>query len=187
MRDYLGTLYASSQAVSAVTKLYGVPSRIHCNGRDSPPVTELSCRAWDICPFCPPASNAAFTRLQLPDLLCSCAPTSSLQPHCTNHPGPAEDNPSVPSEFYHQSPSLPPSPSPFPRAALFSSSFLPATEGVRGIKGQELSEAQAELLLRNPGGAAINAGENVLRSEAICIAACCNTFVCIVPPLFSGV
>lgn len=119
--------------------------------------------------------------------LCSCAPTSSFQPHCTCYPGPAEDNPSVPSEFYHQSPLLPPSSSRFPRAALFSSPSLPATEGVRGIKGQELSEAQAELLLRNPGGAAINAAENVLRSEAICIAACCNTFVCIVPPLFSGV
>lgn len=142
---------------------------------------------WQVCPFCLPALNAVYTRLWLPALLCSCAPTPSSQPHCTHCPGPAEDNPSVPSESYHQSLSLPPSPSTFPRAALFSSPFLPATEGVRGIKGQELSEAQAELLLRNPGGAAINAGENVLCSEAICIAACCNTFVCIVPLLFSGV
>lgn len=40
--DLLGTLYAYSQAASAVTLLYGVPRKIHCDGRDNPPASELS-------------------------------------------------------------------------------------------------------------------------------------------------
>lgn len=133
---------------------------------------------WQLGPFWPPALKAACTRLRL--LGGSLAP-APVSPHASRrHSG-------TPSKSYHLSPSLPPGPPSLPRAALFAPPSPPAAEGVRGIKGQELSEAQAELLLRNPGGAAINAGENVLCSEAICIAACCNTFVCIVPLLFSGV
>lgn len=142
---------------------------------------------WQVCPFWLPAVKAAYTRLQLlgaPLLLCRNTPLPAplhVSPRASRrHPG-------IPSKSYHPSPSVPPSPSSFPRAALFSPPSPPAAEGVRGIKGQELSETQTELLLCNPGGAAINAGENVLCSKAICIAACCNTFVCIVPLLFSGV
>lgn len=138
---------------------------------------------WQLCPFWPPAWKAAYTRLRLleaPLLLRPNAPLHVSPRAGTGHPG-------VPSKSYHLSPSLPLGPSSFPRAALFPPPSLPAAEGVRGIKGQELSETQTELLLRNPGSAAINAGENVLCSKAICIAACCNTFVCIVPLLLSGV
>lgn len=133
---------------------------------------------WQLGPFWPPALKAACTRLRL--LGGSSAPAPVSPRASRRHSG-------TPSKSYHLSPSLPPGPPSLPRAAPFAPPSPPAAEGVRGIKGQELSEAQAELLLRNPGGAAINAGENVLCSEAICIAACCNTFVCIVPLLFSGV
>lgn len=118
-----------------------------------------------------------------PLLLCHSAPNPGLL-HVSPH---ARRRPSILSKSYHLSSLLPPGPSSSPRAALFSSPSPPAEEGVRGIKGQELSETQTELLLCNPSSAAINAGENVLCSKAICIAACCNTFVCIVPLLFSGV
>jgi len=138
---------------------------------------------WQVSPFWPPALEAAHGRLRLPG-----APLL-LRRNAPLHVSPRAStrNPSVPRRSHHLSPSLPPGPSSFPRAALFSPPSTPAAEGVRGIKGQELSETETELLLRNPGGAAISAGENVLCSKAICIAACCNTFVCIVPLLFSGV
>lgn len=191
--DLPGTLYAYSQAASAATNLYGVPRRIHCSERDNSPARELSCRAWEMAglPFLAARLKSCLHKAvaaEAPLLLCRSAPIPALLPallHVSPHA--SRRCPSILSKSYHLSSSLPPGPSSSPRAALFSSPSLPAEEGVRGIKGQELSETQTEQLLRNPGSAAINAGENVLCSKAICIAACCNTFVCIVPLLFSGV
>lgn len=137
---------------------------------------------WQVCPFWPPTQNLSTQG-------CGCRGSSAPVPQCPQSRPAARVTPcpSILSKSYHLSSLLPPGPSSSPRAALLSSPSPPAEEGVRGIKGQELSETQTELLLCNPGSAAINAGENVLCSKAICIAACCNTFVCIVPLLFSGV
>lgn len=97
MRDNLGTLYASSQAGGAVINLCGVSRRIDCNGRDSPPVSELSCRAWDMAdlPFLPTslecclhkAAAAGSPLFLCPNTLLPAPPhtlpwDSSTQPQC---------------------------------------------------------------------------------------------------------